>query len=312
MIEYPDTDQLMAGELGQWLDSNKDMRINAAREFHRRRMLASAIVIPFTGILFLGTSIDIIFKIVFSMFAMILALIWTQLPRNKAQQTIKLGINSAIASALGLHYESECDKTAGFKLAESYNLLPSHNSMKFEDRWHGEIGDSPFELHEAILTKETGDDDERKNRLVFRGFVLAITLPGKFRGTTILVPQGHHGKILGGSKDQIYANGITLNKVTLDAADLEHIFDAYSTAPDDALRLMRSDNLRPLLDVGGKEGVVLFTGNHAVMVIPAADMFESGSLDPEDDAHLVRETIDQFARVAAVVKVLSRVQAERA
>ena len=49
-----------------------------------------------------------------------------------------------------------------------------------------------------------------------------------------------------------------------------------------------------------------------IMAINSSNLFESGSLDHNEDAFLVRETIRQFARLADLAFTFNRLRTEQA
>ena len=162
MIEKPDIDALMAGELGEWLQAQALVR-DAAREKCNGRLVKSAyVLLPLAAFLLFGPDWNVELKMWLVAASAILAGVWIYAPRAKAIRQTKEGINSALAAALGLTYSHDCEPGAGFERARLFRMLPGYSRANFEDLWAGQIGSRAFTLHEAHLEQQRQSDITRK------------------------------------------------------------------------------------------------------------------------------------------------------
>ena len=53
MIEYPDADRLMAGELGEWLQGQRQVRQDAIAQSHDRLFKSGLVLLPLAAFLFI-------------------------------------------------------------------------------------------------------------------------------------------------------------------------------------------------------------------------------------------------------------------
>ncbi len=183
MIERPDIDALMAGGLGQWLEGQNAVREQAKKDTRARRVKVFLAMLPVAGVLLM---IDLSFAAWGTIILGLLGLAWAQGPVRKAVKDVKIGINEAIAGALGLTYSHDCEPGQPFELAKECRLLPSHDRASFEDQWSGTIGDIPFMLHETKLEERRGSGKHRRWVTVFQGVVMSVGYARRFHGTTLL------------------------------------------------------------------------------------------------------------------------------
>lgn len=312
MIEYPDADRLMAGELGDWLNDQRTVREDAIAQSHDRIFKAGLVLLPLAAFLFILAPIPTEPKMWMTAAAFAGAWAWSQIPKTKAKKQVKTGINEAIANALGLEYCHDCERSDPFDKAKAFSMLPSHDRSSFEDMWSGETGGHTLMLHEAHLEERRGSGKNRRWVTVFRGAILSISFERNFHGTTLLAPDRAFGKFFGGAKDTIKVDGHILHRAQMVSPQFEDRFDVYTTDQTEARWLMHPEYIERLLAMeqalGGKDSSVLFSGGSMVMAIKSGNMFESGSLDHTEDGHMVRQTIDQFAKLADLALTLNKLR----
>lgn len=312
MIEYPDADRLMAGELGIWLSEQVQVRELAIEKSNSRVFKAGLALLPLAAFLWILAPIDFQAKFFLTMIAFGGAWVWTQGPKREARKQVKTGINEAIASALGLAYSHDCDGSEAFEKSRRFRLLPSYDRASFEDLWSGETAGHPFELHETHLEERRGSGKHRRWVTVFRGAILSVGFKQSFHGTTLLARDGQFSKFFGGAKDSVKLDGVVLDRADMVSPEFEDRYDVYTSDQTEARWMIHPEYIERLLAVeqafGGRDSAVLFTGGKMVLALPGADLFESGSLDPAEDRVRIAETITQFARLADLALTLNRIR----
>lgn len=151
-----DVDSLMQGELGQWLAGQSEMREAARQKAHWRWTWGAAIMLPVLALVWFGIDASAGLRAIVTLFGATVFGIWGYQPIDEAKKTIKVGINSAIARALGIEYSAEIEPGEEFAAAGQYRLLPRYNRSNFEDHWHGTLEGHPFSLYEAHLEERRG------------------------------------------------------------------------------------------------------------------------------------------------------------
>lgn len=312
MIEYPDADRLMAGELGTWLEGQAQVRADAVAQSWDRIFKAGMVLLPLAAFLIILVPIELAPKLWLSGLAFAGAWAWSQVPKSKAKKQVKTGINEAIADALGLAYRHDCDATEAFEIAREFQLLPKHQKRDFEDLWEGETAGHAFSLHEAHLQERRGSGKNRRWVTVFRGAIVSIGFERPFHGTTLLAKDGQFSKLFGGAKDSVKLDGRVLQRADMVSPEFEDRFDVYTTDPTEARWLIHPEYIERLLKLEalfrGKGSAVVFTGGTMILALESGNMFESGSLDPQADRAMVAQTIRQFAGIADMALTMNRIR----
>ncbi len=308
MVAIPDTDQLMAGPLGQFLEDQRSVRADAKDKAWGRLwksavvaaplMLAFVIFVPFD----LGPKLWACFIVASAVFA------WTRNPIRKATKRVKVGINEGIAAALGMTYNLDGDGGREFELAKRFGLVPSHQKAALEDFWSGDLEGHNFLLHEAHLRKKRGSGKNRRWVTVFRGAIIRIGSGRSFHGTTLVHRAGQHESWfgLGGRKDSVDFDGHRLHAVDMVHPDFEDRFDVWSDDQVEARYLVDPlyvERLLALEDAFGGSGVCsLFVEGDIIVAVRGGNMFESGSINPEADRRMVENCARQLAAMGRLAK----------
>lgn len=310
MIERPDVDALMAGELGQWLQSQIAVREQAKRDTANRRYLVVG------AILCAGAFALIVFRLHFTTLlwacgaAGFAGFAWAQQPTRNAVKRLKDGINTAIADALGITYEQECKADEAFVLAKFCKLVPSHDRASFEDRWSGTFGDVPFSLHEAKLEERRGSGKETRWVTVFRGLIMSVGYNRRFHGTTLLVRDNEHRSFFGSKKDHITVSGTRLDYAEMVHPDFEDVFDIYTSDQVEARHLIDPVYVERLIALeraySSKDIGTIFHEGSLIVALKTDDLFESGSIEARDDRVRLETTLDQFGKLADLAAALNR------
>jgi hypothetical protein len=266
-------------------------------------------VLPALALLWFGPDWDPELKVFLSLMAAGLAAAWGYAPRAKAIKETKLGINRAIAAALGLTYEMEFEPGRGFDLARRYALVPSYDRASFDDLWSGPLGARAFTLHEAHLEEERGSGKNRHHVTVFRGAILTITFDRRFNGTTVVERANRHRSWFGGEKDSITLDGKQLDCVDMVNPDFDDLFSVWSDDQVEARYLVHPVYVERVLAVEkafqGKNVRTLFIDGELVIAIESEDMFESGSMYAREDREHVARCIDQFMTLVGLCEALN-------
>lgn len=312
MIENLDADRLLAGPLGQWLEGQAAERDVARAKSNRRFLIAG----PVLGLIGFGGFATGLLGIGFTGFLFLVACmgtaVWAYKPRADAIQKVKVGINEAIAGAVGIAYSASGDGGEAFARCKAHGMFPSHDKSKFEDFWTGEVAGHPFRLFECHLQEERSDSDGgTKTVTVFRGPILSFGFARSFHGTTLVVRNGQYRKFLGlgGQKETIKVDGKRLDTVALVDPAFEDAFDVYSDDQVEARYLVHPAYCERLVAVeqafAGKKLHALFCGGELSVVLEADNMFESGGMDARHDRAKLEKTISQFSSLARLAQVLN-------
>jgi len=295
---------LMDGELGTWLADQVTMRAEAKAKANNRWFYGGLAILPVLAILWFGGFLSWTFAGFISVFLVGGVGIFGYLPIAEAKQTIKVGINSAIANSLGISYEANVEPGAEFEAARTYGLLPSYDDSKFEDRWFGTLEGHGFNLYEAHLEEERGSGKNRRTVTVFRGAIMHMEFGRDFHSTTLLQRKGKHRKWLGlgGRKDAATFNGHRLAYVDQVHPDFEDVFEVWSDDQVEARVLIHPSYVEHLLALekafNGDAVRALFSGGEVVLAIESGNLFESGSMDASQDQARVAEAAEQFGAMA--------------
>ncbi|MXP09288.1 DUF3137 domain-containing protein [Pseudoblastomonas halimionae] len=311
MIERPDAAQLMSGPLGEWLQTQHDVRRQAKAASNKRFL----IVVPclLVGALLwwaIIPDIGAMRPFIYVAIAMF-ALFWAYRPRAEAINRMKTGINSAIAEAVGLMYEEKREAGASFALARAFDMLPGYTRSSFEDFWSGEIAGHPFELFEAHLEQKRSNGKNSHYVTVFRGAIMRFGFGTPFHGTTLLTRDGRYRKFLiGGRKDAISLGDCQLDLAELVHPEFEDAFDLYTTDQTEARYLVDPLYCERLIAIedafAGKDIRTLFHEGQLLVIVELKNMFESGSLDSSRDRALLERTCEQFGTLADLANTLDK------
>ena len=305
-----DVDSLLAGPLGSWLTEQATVREAAKQKASSRLFHALLVVLPLAGIMWVIAPFDVETKLWLTLLPAGAAFAWSELPKWAAVKQVKIGINQAIAGALGLSYECEIGPCDRFERAKSYGLVPTHKRAGFEDRWSGDLGTTPFSLFEAHLEERRGSGKNRRWVTVFRGAIMAFGFGRTFHSTTLVQRAGRHTSLFGGKKDSITLDGHRLDCVDLVHPGFEDAFDVYSDDQVEAHYLVNPLYIERLIALeqafAGRNIRALFSAGEMIVAIEIGDMFESGSIDAGDDRALIARTIDQFGKMAKLAAALDQ------
>jgi len=306
-----DVQTLMNGDLGNWLSKQQAMR-DAARKKARSRWFYGALIgLPVVAFMWFmpwpGS-----FRMVLAGFILLGVWSFGHMPLAQAKQAIKQGINSAIAREFGLSYEEETEEGVGFSRAVDYHLVPNHDRSAFEDRWFGDIEGHGFELYEARLEQQRESGKDRRWVTVFRGAIMEMDFGREFHSTTLLQRKGKHRKWfgLGGRADHADFGNHRLFYVDQVHPDFEEVFEVWSDDQVEARVLVHPSYIEHLLTLEkafhGDAVRALFQQGKVVIAVESGDLFESGSLNAEDDRERVAEAAEQFGAMAGLALAINQ------
>lgn len=310
MIERPDADALMAGPLGQWLSDQNAERAAVKAKVARYRMFAivGAIAVAVVVLLFTRGNVGTALQLGF--FTGLGGVGLTELLKRPLLDKLKGGINGAIAQALGLEYSVTCEPGQTFAWAEQFDMVPSYDNSNFQDLWWGVIAGQPFTLHEAKLTEQRGSGKSRRTVTVFEGSILSIGFNRRFQSTTLIEPDGERRKFLiGAEKEQTSIGGVAVERIDLTEPRFEDRFTVWSNDQVEARYIIHPEYMERIVGIetafAGQDIRALFHEGDLLITIKTGDLFESGSLNPEDDRELLEKVIAQFGSLAELATKLN-------
>lgn len=309
MIEAPNADALMAGELGQWLAAQNADRAAAKAKAARIVWFAllAAVAAAFVVVLVTGrpiTGLQVGFFLGLGGFA------WAEWSKRPVLNRLKGGINGAIARSLGLDYSVECQPGKTFERAKQFDMVPDYDDSTFCDLWWGLVAGQPFTLHEAKLTEQRGSGKDRRTVTVFEGQILSIGFNRRFHSTTLIEPDGERRKFLiGAEKETAEIGGIELGRVDVTHPGFEDRFTAWSDDQVEARYIVHPEYVERLLAVEkaftGEDIRALFHEGDLLITVKTGNLFESGSLDSGEDRALLSKAIVQFTALADLAITLN-------
>lgn len=304
MIALPDVDTLMAGGLREWLDSKAAERAEAKRKMFTVIAVGGVIsVLALFGGLWLNLG-GVGYFIAAGCGAM--TAFWANKIRQKMVDELKQEMNGALANALQIDYSVAAFSGQEFEHACEYDLLPGYDDRYLQDQWHGSIEGTDFLLYEAKLTETRGSGKNRRTVTVFEGVVLRFQFARAFLGTTLLKRDGFKFTLFGDSKS---FGGQELERIKMVDPRFEDAFDVYGTDQVEGRYLVHPAYCERLLDLekefDGEKLAALFLGGDLIVTLRTGNIFESATLDPDQDRELLGQTISQFASIVRLVKLLN-------
>ncbi len=314
---HVDVDQLMHGELGQWLSDQSAMRRYAMQRAKARWIGGGAIAAGMIAFMWLATDWDGVFGALVSTALVIGVAVFGYLPIAEAKRAIKVGINSAIARSLGVSYEHDVTPGEELPVALKYGLLPSHDRRTLEDCWSGKMEGHRFRLYEVWLERREGTGKNQRWVTVFRGALIEMEFGRPFHSTTLLQRAGEHRKWLGfgAAKDHVTFSGHRLSLVDQVHPAFEDVFQLYSDDQVEARVLVHPSYVEHLVAVerafDGDAMRALFQGGSVIVAVQSGDLFESGALDGARDRERVEEAAQQFTALARLALAINQTERGR-
>ncbi len=305
MLPMPDVETLMAAGLGDWLDQQAQAREAAKRRMYMVGGIGMGIAAIFAlAAMALGWAQ---FGYITAALIAAAALGWASNIRQEMINTLKQGMNGALARALDIEYSVAAVKGQECERALEYGILPSFDDEYYQDYWRGRVGDTDFTLYEVHLTEERGSGKNRSTVTVFQGIILRMAFAREFLGTTVLRRNSAIKFTLFG--DSISGDGQKLERIKMVHPDFEDAFDVYSSDPVEAHYLVHPVYIERLIalerEFAGDNLAAIFHGGDMIITIETENMFESASMDAEQDRTGLTRTIAQFAEVARLMTALN-------
>jgi hypothetical protein len=312
-----DIDSLMQGELGRWLAEQSDMRAAARHKAGWRWTWGAAIMMPVLGLIWFGLDTDVVLRSIVTLGGTMMFGLWGYQPLAEAKQTIKIGINGAIARSLGIEYAHDIEPGAEFAAAKRYGLVPKHTRASFEDHWHGTLEGHAFSLYETHLEERRGSGKNRHWVTVFRGVIITMAFGRPFHSTTVLQRAGKNRAWfgLGGPSERANFDGHLLDRVDQVHPDFANVFDLFGDDQVEARMLVHPAYIEHLLALeqvfGAKELRAIFSRGEVILVAASDNLFESGSMDEAQDRALAQQTAQQIAALADLALAINQTERGR-
>ena len=223
---------------------------------------------------------------------------------TKSRREISHGLFERVAAALDFKYEASPGPHSQLEDFKRLKLLPRYDSAAFEDHFEGVYENTSFSLCEAHFKLEQRGDDNRSERTVFHGQLIAIDAPKRFLGHTVIQrDKGVFNRLGKPSK--------AFQRVGLASPAFEKIFEAWSTdqveARDllDPLMLERFEALEGLYD--GANLCAAFTGGKALIALRVGDRLNMGSMfQPLADDARVENILKELDLIFDLIDVLTK------
>jgi hypothetical protein len=307
MIEAPNVDALLSGELGEWLRGQTQLREDTHRKMRRATKISLGIAVALSLLLWMGSGS---FGVALFVGALIAGggQLYVAYIRDPVVKEIKQQMNARIAQAIGCTFEQDAVAGPEFALASTYEMFPSFDRETFEDAWSGSVGDSPFRLHEVHLEEWRQSGKNRRLETVFRGVIMTVGFTRQFLGSTLIERQGNHMTLFG-MRDSISIEGRKLERVKMVDPRFEDDFTIWSTDQVEARYLVHPAYVERLIAIeqqfAGKDIRALFHAGDLVIVLESNELFESGSIDAANDRARMETTIGQITSLANLAIALN-------
>jgi hypothetical protein len=301
----PNVDALLEGGLQDWLDSKAEERVAARNQMY----LVGGIAVAIAAIIALAAIASGWGTMGYVGAVMIggAGLAWANHIRQKMVDSLKSEMNGALARALDIEYSVSAVRGAECDLAEEYAILPSYDDDYYQDLWRGRIGETDFTLYEVKLTEERGSGKNRHTVTVFQGIILRLAFARGFLGTTVVRRDRTIKFTLFG--DTMSGGGQKLERIKMVSPEFEDKFDVYGSDQVEARYLVHPEYCERLIALessfDGEKIAALFHGGDLIVTIHCEDLFESASLDPDEDRERLAKTISQFAEISRLVTRLN-------
>lgn len=303
----PDVNALMAGGLSEWLAGQQAARDEAKAKSFQRTMIGvgAGAVIGLFLLIVSGrfTWVAIGFGIPFA-----LGSAWAAAARKPVIDAIKTQINAKVAETLGLRFSIAGEPGPEFERSCVYGLLPSYDRSVIEDFWSGEIPTGSFTLYEGHLEEQRGSGKNRHWATVFRGAIVTLRFARPFLGVTLVERDNARLKFFG-LRTSIEVEGKKLERVKMVDPRFEDVFEIWSNDAVEARYLVHPAYVERLIDVEkrfqGDNVRALFHGGDLTIVVETEELFESGSLDADQDRERMARTIDQFMGLFTLAKEMN-------
>ncbi|MEP0390901.1 MAG: DUF3137 domain-containing protein [Erythrobacter sp.] len=309
-MQYPDPDEILTGELGDWLEWVDGER----RAATRKGLWRLALILP---VLWIAILVDIFgfdgewqAIVVLGLPVTGLIFFWAQLPGKALFSSIKTELNTQIAKELELEYQAHPSSNFAFDCGTYFSLLPHHDRSFFESLWIGEFEGRAFELIEVHLQKEHQRKNRRSWRTVFRGALLSIETRSQFSGATLIrqkcgIRDWTETYVVDGPPSPI---ALGMDPVATGNALFDEHFECHSEDPEEARRLVTSDVMNEIGRLtkrfGSRSISAVFHDRHFAMFIESGNLFESGSYSKSTDRERVEIAILQFATIAEACRAV--------
>ncbi len=307
VIEPPSVDALMADGLSDWLKSQRAVRLAAAEKSKKINYISFAAA-AVVAVVVLLTPLPTMFMFVAAGGCIAVGQMLAYNVRAPVIRALKEQMNARIAAAMGCTFNHDATPGPEFQLAKNFDMVPSYDREAFSDHWQGHVGDSSFNLYEAHLQEWQGTGKNRRLETVFRGVVMTVGFTRNFHGVTLVERKGNRLTFFG-LRDSITVEGVKLETVNMVDPRLADAFAIWSTDQVEARYLVHPEYVQRLIEIernfDGHDIRALFHGGNLVILLEGDDQFESGSLDADADRSRMAKTIQQFAALANLGKMLN-------
>lgn len=256
------------------LGAREAYRLQAISVFWRRGSLGAGAALLLVLPVHVWTG-DIQLALFFGAVALIAAGSWAYAPVHAVGLETKQQALSAIAEAIECTYQLDGVEPAGLEQMRTLQLLPTGDRARFHDHFAGHHHGCSFTFCDGLVEQQVSSRRGKRWVTMFRGQVIHIDFPKRFRGTTVLHRDAGMLNFLG-------AWATRLQRVGLVDSRLERAFEVYATDQVEARDLIHPVFMERLLELEqqfkGKNLRCAFTQGKLLIAIEGGDRFELGSM----------------------------------
>lgn len=309
MVDRPAVDAVMAAGLSDWLAGQETLRTQTLAKANSRLYFGfGAAAVAFFFLILFSAKFNLILFLCGG--AVAAGFAWSEWVKRPVINAIKSEINAHVAQAMGFDYRRDASPDDSFDIAKRFEMLPSYDDEAFEDFWTGTLDGVPMRLFEAHLQEWQGSGKHRRLETVFRGPIITVQFARSFQGVTLVERDGERGGFaLFGNKDQTSAGDVELERAKMVHPDFEVAFDVWTTDQAEARYIVHPAYCERLIALEqtfrGRKLRALFLSGEIIILVDTEELFESGSLDAQQDRARTEETINQFVSLAELAKALN-------
>ncbi len=273
-------------------------RLKAVSVFWRRGWLGAGAALLLVGPVQVWTG-DIQLALFLGAVALIAAGSWAYAPVHAVGLETKKQALSAIAEAMDCTYQLDGVEPAGLEQLRTLQLLATGDRARFHDHFAGHHHGCSFTFCDGHVEQQVRSRRGKRWVTMFRGQVIQVDFPKRFRGTTVIHRDAGMLNFLGA-----WAN--SLQRVGLVDGSLEKAFEIYATDQVEARDLIHPVFMERLLELEqqfkGKNLRCAFTQGKLLIVIEGGDRFELGSMFKTllDEAR-IRQVLRDISEIVKII-----------
>jgi hypothetical protein len=229
-------------------------------------------------------------------------------PLSSLNEQVKAGMLTTISEKIGCTYSANGFAPIAIDRVRTLGLIPGCDRSSFEDWFNGQRFKCGFDLYEAHLEQKHQTKNGTRWVTVFRGYLLRVSFPKSFLGTTVV----RRDRGLFNFLDHF---GSKLQRVGLVDSKFEREFEVYGSDQVEARELVHPVFMERLLALeskfDGKRIRCAFEEGDLLLAVEGRNRFEAGSMfSPLANPARVRAIVNDIGEILRLID--SMLTAERA